>query len=52
MITVTLLMSVGFVMMGIKGIIVGCIVLAFVWLFHIPILLRSKDDPKKDDDDV
>ncbi len=35
MITVTLLMSIGFVMMGLKGIVVGCIVLAGVWVFHI-----------------
>ena len=35
MITVTLLMSVGFVMMGMKGIVVGCVVLGCVWLFHI-----------------
>ena len=35
MITVTLLMSIGFVMMGLKGIITGCIVLGCVWLFHM-----------------
>lgn len=35
MITVTLLMSVGFVLMGLKGIVVGCIVLSCVWVFHI-----------------
>ena len=35
MITVTLLMSVGFTMMGLKGIWVGCAVLSGVWLFHI-----------------
>ena len=35
MITVTLLMSIGFVMMGMKGIVVGCIVLSCVWVFHI-----------------
>ena len=35
MITVTLLMSVGFVMMGLKGIVTGCIVLGCVWLLHI-----------------
>ena len=35
MVTVTLLMSVGFVMMGTKGIMTGCMVLACVWLFHI-----------------
>lgn len=35
MITVTLLMSVGFIMMGAKGIAAGCIVLVCVWVFHI-----------------
>ena len=35
MITVTLLMSVGFVMMGLKGIVTGCIILGCVWVFHI-----------------
>ena len=35
MVTVTLLMSVGFVMMGIKGIAAGCIVLGCVWVLHI-----------------
>ena len=35
MVTVTLLMSVGFIMMGTKGIATGCIVLGCVWLFHI-----------------
>ncbi len=35
MVTVTLLMSVGFIMMGLKGIATGCIVLGFVWLFHL-----------------
>ena len=35
MITVTVLMSVGFIMMGTKGVITGCIVLGCVWAFHI-----------------
>lgn len=35
MVTVTLLMSIGFIMMGIKGIALGCTVLGFVWAFHI-----------------
>lgn len=35
MVTVTLLMSIGFIMMGSKGIVSGCMVLAAVWLFHI-----------------
>ena len=35
MVTVTLLMSVGFIMMGLKGILTGCVVLGCVWVFHI-----------------
>ena len=35
MVTVTLLMSIGFVMMGLKGVVTGCIALACVWVFHI-----------------
>lgn len=35
MITVTLLMSVGFTMMALKSVVVGCIVLGCVWAFHI-----------------
>ena len=35
MVTVTLLMSVGFVMMGLKGIVTGCVVLGVVWLLHL-----------------
>ena len=35
MITVTALMSVGFIMMGLKGIVTGCVVLGCVWAFHI-----------------
>ena len=35
MTTVTALMSVGFIMMGLKGIVTGCIVLGCVWVFHI-----------------
>ena len=35
MITVTLLMSVGFVMMGLKGIVTGCVILGCVWVLHI-----------------
>ena len=35
MVTVTALMSVGFIMMGLKGIVTGCIVLGCVWAFHI-----------------
>ena len=35
MVTVTLLMSVGFVMMGLKGVVTGCVVLGCVWLLHL-----------------
>lgn len=35
MLTVTLLMSVGFFMMGRKGIVAGCVVLALVWICHL-----------------
>lgn len=35
MAVVTLLMSVGFVVMGLQGIITGCAILMLVWVFHI-----------------
>lgn len=35
MVTVTLLMSIGFVVMGMSGILAGCAVLGCVWTFHI-----------------
>ena len=35
MVTVTVLMSIGFIMMGLKGIVTGCVVLCFVWMFHL-----------------
>ena len=35
MVTVTLLMSVGFIVMGIKGIVTGRIILGCIWVFHI-----------------
>jgi uncharacterized membrane protein YbaN (DUF454 family) len=35
MVTVTALMSIGFITMGLKGIVTGCIVLGCVWVFHI-----------------
>lgn len=35
MVTVTLLMSVGFIMMGLKGVVAGCAVLGCVWAVHI-----------------
>ena len=34
MVTVTLLMSVGFIVMGIKGIVTGRIILGCIWVFH------------------
>ena len=35
MASVTCLMGIGFVMMGLKGIVTGCVVLGCVWAFHI-----------------
>ncbi|MBQ7800743.1 MAG: YbaN family protein [Oscillospiraceae bacterium] len=35
MVTVTLLMSIGFTMMALKSVTLGCIVLTCVWAFHI-----------------
>lgn len=35
MAVVTLLMSIGFILMGAKGIVAGCIVLGCVWVFHL-----------------
>ena len=35
MCSVTLLMSIGFITMGLKGIVVGNIVLLIVWIFHM-----------------
>ena len=35
MCSVTLLMSIGFIMMGLRGIVVGNIVLLIVWIFHM-----------------
>lgn len=35
MCSVTLLMGIGFIMMGLKGIVVGNIVLLIVWIFHM-----------------
>lgn len=35
MVTVTFLMGIGFIMMGIKGIVVGYVVLGCVWIFHL-----------------
>lgn len=35
MCSVTLLMGIGFIMMGLNGIVVGNIVLLIVWIFHM-----------------
>lgn len=35
MVTVTILMSIGLALMGMKGIVAGCIVLSAVWVFHL-----------------
>ena len=35
MAAVTLLMSIGFVMMGLRGVVTGCIVLCCIWIFHV-----------------
>lgn len=35
MVTVTLLITVALVAMGVKGIVAGCVVLGFVWAFHM-----------------
>lgn len=35
MAAVTALMGVGFLMMGLKGIVIGCMVLGCVWVLHI-----------------
>lgn len=35
MTTVTLLMCIGLVTMGIKGIMTGCIALSIIWVFHV-----------------
>ena len=47
MITVTLLMSIGFIMMGIKGVTIGCAVLGGVWVFHIVYFLFGVKTLKK-----
>ena len=39
MVTVTLLMSIGFVVMGLRGIVSGCVVLGLVWVCHIAFLV-------------
>lgn len=32
---ITLLMSIGLILMGLKGIVIGCVVLLCVWVFHL-----------------
>ena len=49
MITVTLLMSVGFIMMALKGVVIGCTVLGCVWLFHIIYFIFGVKTLKADD---
>lgn len=46
MITVTLLMSVGFTMMALKSVTVGCVVLCCVWAFHIIYFIWGVDTLK------
>ena len=47
MMTVTLLMSIGFIMMGVKGVTIGCAVLGGVWVFHIVYFLFGVKTLKK-----
>ena len=35
MAAVTLLMGAGLILMGLTGIVAGCVMLAFIWVFHI-----------------
>ena len=35
MCSVTILMSIGFIMMGLKGVVIGNIVLLIVWIYHM-----------------
>ena len=35
MLTINLLMCIGLVTMGLKGIMTGCIVLGIIWVFHV-----------------
>lgn len=53
MVSVTLLMSVGLIMMGVKGIVTGCIVLGSVWIFHLGYFLFGvKTIPVVEEKDV
>lgn len=49
MITVTLLMSIGFTMMALKDAWIGCAVLGGVWLFHIIYFIWGVKTLKEDD---
>lgn len=48
LITVTLLMSIGFVVMYLRGIVVGCAVLGCVWVFHIIYFLFGVKAPESE----
>ena len=51
MVTVTLLMSIGFAIMGSRDILIGCAVLAAVWVFHILYFcfgVKTLPTPRKD----
>ena len=46
MATITLLMSVGFVMMLLKALYVPCIILGCIWVFHIVYFLFGRQNPQ------
>lgn len=49
MVTVTVLMAAGFLMMSMKGITIGCMVLALVWVLHLVYFLFAiKTIPAKE----
>ena len=53
MLIVTLLMSIGFLMMGLKGIVLGCIVLGIVWIFHVAYFIFGiKTIPATEEKDI
>ena len=45
MLTVTVLMAFGFVMMMVKGLYIPCAILAGVWVFPHPVLYLWGEDP-------
>lgn len=50
---VTLLMSVGFIMMGSKGIVIGCVVLGVVWICHLAYFIFAiKTIPAMEEKDI